>query len=108
VKLLLDNENGPIKEIQEAIDSADPGSTIKIKGGTYKSIIIKYLQFIRKPNLKFMPFSEDDNEKVCINGVYLPALVVELQKEEKVFFKSISFELVSENVDDEDMNNVSE
>ena len=99
VKLLVDQENGPYKQIQEAIEIAEPGSLIKIRTGVYRPITIN------KPNLKFMPLSNED--KVEIDGVEAPACIILLNKDEKVFFKGIQFETHSSKNDEEEMHDVS-
>jgi F-box protein 11 len=68
---LVDQNSGPFKSIQEAIDTARPFSQIKISPGIY----IENL-FIAKNGLTLMP--KNENNDVTIISVKGPTISIEL------------------------------
>ena len=84
VTYVVDQEEGPYKTIQAAIDEAKPNSTIKISSGLYKENLV-----ITKSSLKIE--SKDFNPDVYIMGNKGPAVYIDIEDGGSCLIQNIRF-----------------
>lgn len=84
VTYVVDQEEGPYKTIQQAIDDAKPNSTIKISSGLYKENLV-----ITKSSLKIE--SKDFNPDVYIMGNKGPAVMIDIEDGGSCLIQNLRF-----------------
>ena len=81
-KIIIDKEHGPVTTLQQAIDLADEGTTIKICEGAHDAAVR-----ITKPNIKIEPREKD--KPVYLIGTEGPLITVELPPGETCILKKL-------------------
>ncbi|KAL4497849.1 hypothetical protein ABPG72_000604 [Tetrahymena utriculariae] len=92
---IVDSESGPYKTIQEAIDAAEPGSTIKIAPGLYNDNI-----YINKPDLTLEPKEKVGDIILVVQNK--PAIRINLQPGQscKISSMKLSHSGTNENIEE--------
>ena len=81
--LIVDQQKGPFKRIQDALDNAVPNSRIKIETGIYRENLI-----IKTPNI-FLEKKRKESE-VFILGLNGPTIIIDLQSKGTINIQGIN------------------